>query len=74
MVQQYAIAGRQVGSHVLAMITLGSLGGLSYAFLGGSAAKKTTQGPPINAQSPDEESFIKCVFAPIPQQSAMSRE
>jgi hypothetical protein len=26
--------------------------------MGGSAAKKT-QGPPINAQSPDEESFIK---------------
>jgi hypothetical protein len=30
---------------------------------GGSAAKKA-QGPPINAQSPDEESFIKYV-APL---------
>lgn len=28
--------------------------------MGGSAAKKT-QGPPINAQSPDEETFIKYV-------------
>ncbi|KAN0096429.1 Protein of unknown function (DUF2611) domain containing protein [Hyaloscypha variabilis] len=58
MVAMYNIAGRQVGSHVLAMLTLGALGGLSATFMGGSAAKKT-QGPPINAQSPDEESFIK---------------
>ena len=40
------------------MLTLGALGGLSASFMGGSAAKKT-QGPPINAQSPDEETFIK---------------
>ena len=40
------------------MLTLGALGGLSVAFSGGSAAKKT-QAPPINAKSPDEESFIK---------------
>jgi F-type H+-transporting ATPase subunit k len=43
------------------MLTLGALGGLSATFMGGSAAKKT-QGPPINAQSPDEETFIK--YAP----------
>jgi hypothetical protein len=42
------------------MMTLGALGGLSATFMGGSAAKKT-QGPPINAQSPDEESFIRYV-------------
>jgi len=42
------------------MITLGTLGGLSALSMGGSKAKKE-QGPPINAQSPDEESFIKYV-------------
>ncbi len=42
------------------MLTLGALGGLSASMMGGSAAKKT-QGPPINAQSPDEETFIKYV-------------
>ncbi|KAL2073996.1 hypothetical protein VTL71DRAFT_7774 [Oculimacula yallundae] len=72
MVQMYTIAGRQFGSHVvrplsrpaqsssssLAMITLGVLGGGAALSMGGSTAKKT-QGPPINASSPDEESFIK---------------
>jgi F-type H+-transporting ATPase subunit k len=42
------------------MATLGALGGLSFVSMGGSAAKKT-QGPPINAKSPDEETFIKYV-------------
>ncbi|KUJ16584.1 uncharacterized protein LY89DRAFT_647256 [Mollisia scopiformis] len=59
MVQMYTIAGRQVGSHFLAMATLSLLGVGSYVGMGGSAAKKTQQGPPINAGSPDEESFIK---------------
>ncbi|KAK0101238.1 hypothetical protein ONS95_006417 [Cadophora gregata] len=58
MVQMYTIAGRQFGSHVLAMITLGALFGGTALSMGGSTAKKT-QGPPINASSPDEESFIK---------------
>ncbi|CAL3971536.1 hypothetical protein PZA11_007982 [Diplocarpon coronariae] len=58
MVQMYTIAGRQFGSHVLAMITLGTLASGAYLSSGGSAAKKS-QTPPINAQSPDEESFIK---------------
>lgn len=42
------------------MATLGSVSALGYLALGGSAAKKT-QGPPIQASSPDEESFIKYV-------------
>ncbi|PVH74966.1 hypothetical protein DL98DRAFT_428465 [Cadophora sp. DSE1049] len=60
MVQMYTIAGRQFGSHVLAMVTLGALFGGTALSMGGSTAKKT-QGPPINASSPDEESFIKYV-------------
>jgi len=43
------------------MLTLGAFGGLAVLSSGGSAAKKT-QGPPINAQSPDEETFIKYVY------------
>ncbi|CAG8959953.1 hypothetical protein HYFRA_00012670 [Hymenoscyphus fraxineus] len=62
MVQMYTIAGRQIGSHYLAMGVLGALGALSMSFGGGSAAKKV-QGPPINAGSPDEENFIKDFLA-----------
>jgi len=43
------------------MLTLGTVGLGTALSTGGSAAKKT-QGPPINAQSPDEETFIKCVY------------
>lgn len=42
------------------MITLGTIAGGVSLSMGGSKAQKT-QGPPINAQSPDEESFIKYV-------------
>jgi F-type H+-transporting ATPase subunit k len=42
------------------MLTLGAMGGLTALSMGGSSAKKT-QSPPINAQSPDEETFIKYV-------------
>lgn len=42
------------------MLTLGTLAGGVTLSMGGSKAQKT-QGPPINAQSPDEESFIKYV-------------
>jgi len=45
------------------MITLATLGGGTTLALGGSKAQKT-QGPPLNAQSPDEESFIKYVAFP----------
>ncbi|KAI9817942.1 MAG: hypothetical protein M1832_004562 [Thelocarpon impressellum] len=58
MVAQYTVAGRQVGSHILAMATLGTTFGL--AFLATAGGKKSTaQGPPINAGSSDEEGFIK---------------
>jgi len=54
----YTIAGRQVGSHVLAMATLGTLfGGAFLATRGGGA--KATNTPPINASSKDEEAFIQ---------------
>ncbi|KAG0652606.1 hypothetical protein D0Z07_0463 [Hyphodiscus hymeniophilus] len=58
MVQYYTVFGRQVGSHVLAMITLGTMAGGVTLSMGGSKAQKA-QGPPINASSPDEETFIK---------------
>ncbi|KAK8188391.1 hypothetical protein HDK77DRAFT_485055 [Phyllosticta capitalensis] len=59
MVQYYQIAGRKVGSHVLALTVLGSLfGGIALA-TGGSKAKKVDNTPPINASSKDEENFIK---------------
>ncbi|RKF62233.1 putative f0-atpase subunit k protein [Erysiphe neolycopersici] len=60
MVQMYTIAGRQIGSHVLAMVTLGTMfSSLAYFTSGGSKTKKLAQGPPINASSVEEESFIK---------------
>ncbi|KAF2762920.1 hypothetical protein EJ05DRAFT_506581 [Pseudovirgaria hyperparasitica] len=58
MVAMYTIAGRQVGSHVLAMITLGTtFGGAALAMRGGD--KKDTTSPPINAKDKDEESFVQ---------------
>ncbi|TVY85999.1 hypothetical protein LAWI1_G008377 [Lachnellula willkommii] len=70
----YNIAGRQIGSHYLAIATLSTVfGGAYYALSGGSAAKKS-QGPPINAQSPDEEKFIKYVYTLGPSTSIDSAE
>ncbi|KAF1960692.1 hypothetical protein CC80DRAFT_488970 [Byssothecium circinans] len=58
MVPMYTIAGRQVGSHVLAIATLGTTFLGAYLSMGGSSkADKNT--PPINAKSKEEESFIK---------------
>ncbi|KAM0324932.1 hypothetical protein ACHAQA_007898 [Verticillium albo-atrum] len=58
MVQMYTIAGRQIGSHYLAIGVLSALFGGSYAALsGGSKAPAAT--PPINAASSDEADFIK---------------
>ncbi|KAL6710888.1 hypothetical protein ACN47E_006763 [Coniothyrium glycines] len=58
MVAMYTIAGRQVGSHVLAMATLGiTIGGAVLATSGKKAEGPTS--PPINAKSKDEESFVK---------------
>ncbi|KAG9246046.1 hypothetical protein BJ878DRAFT_315913 [Calycina marina] len=58
MVQYYSILGRQIGSHHLAMSVLGLLTTLTVVSTGGSKVQKS-QGPPLNAKSPDEESFIK---------------
>jgi len=56
MVAMYTIAGRQVGSHVLAMATLGTVFTLTALSVGGKKAETT---PPIQASSSDEEKFIK---------------
>ncbi|KAI9888149.1 MAG: hypothetical protein M1823_000084 [Watsoniomyces obsoletus] len=58
MVQQYVVFGRQVGSHWLAMATLGTLGG-GIALAMGGKKKSKEQGPPINASNAAEEAFIK---------------
>ncbi|KAM7192964.1 ATP synthase subunit K, mitochondrial [Naviculisporaceae sp. PSN 640] len=56
----YTIFGRQVGSHHLAMLTLGTLFGGSYLATRPSGAQKAaTVTPPINAASSDEFDFIK---------------
>ncbi|KAK1988827.1 hypothetical protein LZ30DRAFT_776530 [Colletotrichum cereale] len=58
MVQMYTIAGRQIGSHYLAMGVLATIFG--GAFYGTSGSKpKATAAPPINASSSDEADFIK---------------
>ncbi|KAJ5341555.1 hypothetical protein N7541_010679 [Penicillium brevicompactum] len=61
MVVYYQIAGKKVGSHVLAMATLGSIFAGSWLAAGGGEKPKTAQGPPINASSKDEENFIQYV-------------
>ncbi|EPS37437.1 hypothetical protein H072_8866 [Dactylellina haptotyla CBS 200.50] len=58
MVAYYTIAGKQVGSHVLSMATLGAVFGISWLSMGGSS-KKTQTTPPIQASSKDEENFIQ---------------
>jgi hypothetical protein len=44
----------------LAMLTLGTLFGTSYAMAGGSKKPQAGATPPLNASSPDEADFIKC--------------
>ncbi|KAI9754347.1 MAG: Leukocyte receptor cluster (LRC) member 8 [Chaenotheca gracillima] len=58
MVATYNVFGRQVGSHILAMATLGTTFAVAALSMGGEKKTKE-QGPPINATSTDEESFIK---------------
>ncbi|KAK1771593.1 hypothetical protein QBC33DRAFT_157645 [Phialemonium atrogriseum] len=58
MTATYTIFGRQVGSHHLAMLTLGTMFGGTYLAMSGPK-KATTPTPPINASSSDEEGFIK---------------
>ncbi|KAG9203487.1 hypothetical protein B5807_07375 [Epicoccum nigrum] len=58
MVAMYTIAGRQVGSHVLAIATLATTFSTAAFFMaGGDKADKSL--PPINAKNKDEESFVK---------------
>ncbi|PSN69358.1 hypothetical protein BS50DRAFT_572510 [Corynespora cassiicola Philippines] len=59
MVAMYTIAGRQVGSHVLAMATLGVTIGGSWLALSGGKKPEDKSTPPINAKSKEEESFVK---------------
>ncbi|MCJ1230958.1 hypothetical protein MMC12_007633 [Toensbergia leucococca] len=58
MVAQYTVLGRQVGSHYLAMATLGTMALGTFLSMGGKQKAKQ-QGPPINATSKDEEQFIQ---------------
>ncbi|KAG0640614.1 hypothetical protein HOY80DRAFT_1041375 [Tuber brumale] len=70
MVAMYTIAGRQVGSHVLAMATLGTVFTLSALAIGG---KKTETTPPIQASSSDEEKFIKEFLAKAEAETKANR-
>ncbi|KAH8173473.1 hypothetical protein LIA77_07728 [Sarocladium implicatum] len=61
-VSMYTIAGRQVGSHYLAMACLAGLGGGIYALASGGGSKQEPgqkNTPPINASSSDEADFVK---------------
>ncbi|KAK4995271.1 hypothetical protein LTR66_004887 [Elasticomyces elasticus] len=57
MVVKYDVFGRKIGSHYLALATLGATFLGAYLSMGGSPKEKA-QGPPINATSKDEENFI----------------
>ncbi|GIJ88356.1 hypothetical protein Asppvi_007276 [Aspergillus pseudoviridinutans] len=59
MVVYYQIAGKQVGSHVLAMGVMGTLFGGIYLSTRGGGQKKQGVTPPIQASSKDEEKFIQ---------------
>lgn len=59
-------------SFQLAIATLTTLFGGSYAFIGGGG-KKTTATPPINASTPDEADFIKYI-TPRPHPSCEPEE
>ncbi|KAJ9493632.1 hypothetical protein LTR99_000221 [Exophiala xenobiotica] len=67
MVAMYTIAGRQVGSHWLAMATLGAAFGIPWAMTRGGSSKKSTT-PPINAGSKDEEKFIQEFLQQVEQE------
>ncbi|KAI9677727.1 MAG: hypothetical protein M1829_002499 [Trizodia sp. TS-e1964] len=59
MVVYYTIAGRQFGSHVLAMATLGTMATIGLVSQAGGAKKTKDSTPPINATNADEETFIR---------------
>ncbi|MCJ1468888.1 hypothetical protein MMC07_007518 [Pseudocyphellaria aurata] len=59
MVAQYTIFGRQVGSHILAMATLGvTFTGSYFAMRGKGQKAKEERSVPINASTKEEEDFI----------------
>ncbi|KAK6430606.1 hypothetical protein LTR95_013235 [Oleoguttula sp. CCFEE 5521] len=58
MVAMYKVAGMQVGSHYLAMATLGSVFAGTFLMMGGSKKPMATS-PPLNASSKPEEDFIQ---------------
>ncbi|TGZ82623.1 hypothetical protein EX30DRAFT_339905 [Ascodesmis nigricans] len=69
MVAYFDIAGKKVGSHVLAMLTLGTtFGGAYLATRGGN--KEAKKLPPIQASSGDEEAFIKEFLAAAEKEPA----
>ncbi|KAF1830242.1 hypothetical protein BDW02DRAFT_573235 [Decorospora gaudefroyi] len=59
MVAMYTIMGRQVGSHVLAIATLGTTFAGAALAMGGKKGEEKASGPPINAKSSEEENFVK---------------
>ncbi|KAF8441877.1 hypothetical protein BGX38DRAFT_1203375 [Terfezia claveryi] len=62
MVAQFNILGRQVGSHYLAIATLGTTFLGSWLAMRGGSKSQDPSGkptPPIQASTSDEESFIK---------------
>ncbi|KXJ95668.1 hypothetical protein Micbo1qcDRAFT_157693 [Microdochium bolleyi] len=75
MVQMYTIAGRQIGSHYLAMGVLGALfGGTTLAFSGGSKKPLAQQTPPINASSSDETDFIQKFLAQADEDAKKNKQ
>ncbi|KIX02325.1 uncharacterized protein Z518_08266 [Rhinocladiella mackenziei CBS 650.93] len=72
MVAMYNIAGRQVGSHWLAIATLSATFGLPYIFTRGGGSKQSTT-PPINAGSKDEEKFIQEFLQQVEQEDKANK-
>ncbi|KAK3623670.1 hypothetical protein LTR56_020507 [Elasticomyces elasticus] len=58
MVATYTLFGQKVGSHILAIATLGVTFAGASLFMGGSP-KPAQTAPPIQASSKDEENFIQ---------------
>ncbi|KAK4554452.1 hypothetical protein LTR86_008306 [Recurvomyces mirabilis] len=58
MVVYYELFGQKVGSHILAIATLGTTAVGTWALSGGSK-KPAEKSPPIQASSKDEENFIQ---------------
>ncbi|KAF8464069.1 hypothetical protein BDZ91DRAFT_730674 [Kalaharituber pfeilii] len=62
MVAKFNILGKQVGSHYLALLTLGSTFAIAKLAMGGGD-KNQKPTPPIAASSGEEEEFIKQFLA-----------